>query len=228
MGNSSKEINQNIQVLAESVINNGYNTQSREFNTLVTILLPRIKGYMGSLVYDMEEVDDLTSITFLSICKHLKTYKPDYMFVTWSYSIARNVARDFKKTKAKGVEMISTDSSDDEPSSEFRTSGTSWNSVFGSCVGTTFDLSDAEMRDITDKEKIDNIGELYSVLMNFEESIDKDIFIHKEINRILIKDISEYYGISENTVKTKNYNFRRKLKNAIYSNHKSLSDVLYV
>ena len=229
MGVEKITIGEKIQLLADYVVSDDYNMKSTEFNTLVSLVLPNIKGYIQSISNNYDIVDDLTSETVEAMCKYIKSYKNDHKFITWSYGIARNKLRNHIKIEKKST-FIPIDNMlfdvDDNNDSEKTKIDESLFYTNNKIYLDKYVHDDYKSDDV--KSKL--IGNLYSTLMNIEESDDKDIFIHKEINNILVTDIAEFYNISPNTVKTKLYNFKGKLKKILKSDFKKnnyvLSDVI--
>jgi len=211
------EVNKKIQSLVEKVIEKDYDTRSRDFNKIISMMYPKIKGYINSKIYDKDEVDDLTSLAFEKICSSIRTYRTEYMFVTWVYSIAKNVVSEYKRNIITSkISIVSMDHiythSDDE--------STYSNRIENSTICLINDDHDI---------KVDNykLGEIYDILWNIEDSLEKNVFIHHYINGIMIKSIAQFYNLSENTVKTKLRNYRLMLNKKIKCNHIELSNVLY-
>lgn len=215
-----------IQRLADYVVSDGYNIKSREFNTLLSILLPKIKGYLHSVSFDHDSlvIEDLTSDTFESICKYINTYKADHKFITWSYSIAMHTL--IKSVKGKSNIDYERINDDDDQTSDYNAD---INFDFDTDAFSKLSLSEYIIKENDNiQEKNEAIGELYSILMNFDDSIDKDIFIHKEINKILEKDLAKHYNMNINTVKSKALYFKKKLANKINDNHNDILNVINI
>jgi RNA polymerase sigma factor (sigma-70 family) len=218
------ETNKKIQSLVEIVIENDYNTKSREFNKIISLLYPKIKGYINSKIYDIDEVDDLTSLTFEKICSSIRTYRTEFMFVTWVYSIAKYTISEYKRNIATSkISIVSLDSIDgeatyDQDNTPFKSYG---DNRYSNILVNSIKSFDCDFN--IDRN---NLGEIYQVLLTIEDSLEKSVFIHHYINGIMIKPIAEFYNLSENTIKTKLRNYRLMLNKKIKCNHICLSNVL--
>lgn len=214
-----------IQTLANFVVSDDYKIDSKEFNTLISILFPKIKSYIESISIDRNPyvIDELTSITFENVCKYITTYSTDYKFITWTHNIAKNVVFGSSKNEAKKqLQTVDLNISYIEGDYQYDNDDISLNEPT-SIVDSLFTVDEHYE---SDRKKV--LGELYSILIGFEDSIDKDIFIHKEINKIIEKDIAEHYNLNINTVKSKSLYFKKKLESEIKSKHNHILDVINI
>ncbi len=69
------------------------------------------------LTVGKEEAEDLTQETFMRIFRHRKEYRPEAKFITWLYSIVRNVARNaLRDRRRKPVVQLQEDSQEGQAS----------------------------------------------------------------------------------------------------------------
>ena len=207
--NTSTKNNQKIQVLVNEYINSDYKNENK-INSAISLIYPNIKSHIYNILsksshYDECAVDDITSDVFIKIHECINQYDTKFMFVTWAYSIARYTTYNYIKIRNK--------------------SGVKDNIIIDDIIDDGDLPTDLIYYGHDEDSKIKNFGEIYSVILNLEDSIEKSIFIHKVINGLLVKDISEMYNISQNTVKTKLFNYRKVLSNNIKNNHTSLLNV---
>jgi RNA polymerase sigma-70 factor, ECF subfamily len=71
------------------------------FETLFLRYKDKILSYQFGLVRDIEDARDLTQKTFMRAWEKLSTLQDESRFLPWLYTIARNVAYDYWRSKKK-------------------------------------------------------------------------------------------------------------------------------
>jgi len=73
--------------------------QEEAFPILLNRHLPSVYRLVFGLVLDKQVAEDVTQEVFIKAWKKIKSFKPEYSFKTWLFSIARNSAIDYLRQK---------------------------------------------------------------------------------------------------------------------------------
>ena len=158
------------------------------FNILVKQLQVQIYNLAVKMTGDKEEAKDLTQEVFLKVYKSFATYDKSVKITTWIYKIATNACIDYLRKK-KEVLMINEDQ---EIQIENR---------FYSLPDKA--LENKELKQLI-YSKIDLLPESYRMVV-----------ILKYINELTFEEIADILKQPVNTVKTKLYRAREKLRDSI-------------
>jgi RNA polymerase sigma-70 factor (ECF subfamily) len=86
------------------------------FEELVRRYQTRLRTFMRYLLQSEQQVEDLVQEVFLRIFRARKSYEPTARFATWVYRIARNVAKNARRSQARRKEVhVSSTTSDSQP-----------------------------------------------------------------------------------------------------------------
>ena len=73
----------------------------KAFDALFDRHAPAVRGYLGRLVGNPAQADDLTQTTFLSLVRARGRFLAGARFKPWLYAIATNAARDLKRRRGE-------------------------------------------------------------------------------------------------------------------------------
>lgn len=77
-----------------------------EFRVIIEKYQRRIKAYIGTFVgYHQEDIDDISSNTFIKVYVNLASYNPRLKFSSWVYRIAHNEAINYIKKNKKHLSV---------------------------------------------------------------------------------------------------------------------------
>jgi RNA polymerase sigma-70 factor (ECF subfamily) len=79
--------------------------QAAAFEELVRRYQGRLLTVMQNMVGSREQAEDLVQEVFLRVFRARRTYRPEAKFSTWLYTIANNVARNSRRSKARRREV---------------------------------------------------------------------------------------------------------------------------
>lgn len=77
----------------------------KAFDALFDRHAPAVRGYLGRLVGNPAQADDLTQATFLSLVRARGRFLPGARFKPWLYAIATNAARDWRRRKGEQLTL---------------------------------------------------------------------------------------------------------------------------
>lgn len=190
----NKQLNNEMQELAVK-INSGEFTE-RDRNRLAAIMYPKLKFFIWKFFNDQLETEEVLHNSLFKIFKGLESYKEDFRFTTWIYTIAKNEAL-LHRHKITNQIVVRLESLSTPPIVE--------------------DSSDSS---IEKEEYLNNLFSMTSLEMfSLPESIEKDILIDKEINQMKGNDIADKYQMNLNTVKTKIRKARKMLRDRVLENN---------
>lgn len=151
-------------------------------------------------VKDVEEAEDLTSITFQKIFANIKSFKPEYAFSTWLFNIAKNTAIDFLRKKQLDTKSI--DVTNDEEGNE---------------SGEVINVKDTEANP---EEKIvkSQKAELVRKALAKLAPKYKDVLKMRYFDGLSMEEIAEKLGIPVNTVKVNVFRAKSLLNKEIEPN----------
>ena len=150
---------------------------------------PRIRRYIGSLVHDPSEADDLTQEAFLRAYRSRDALREPQAQLTWLYRIATNVSVDRMRQRARqpavaGAETLEIDPADD-----------------GAAL-----------------HKVLEQGEMSHCIQEFLSALPDNyraVLMMADLQEMTGREIGELLGISVATVKIRLHRARQKLKAAI-------------
>lgn len=197
----NKQLNNEMQRLAELIISNNYTERDR--NRLASIMYPKLKYFIWKFFNNIEETDEALHNTLYKIFKNLHLYSTKYRFTTWIYTIAKNEAllhqHNLKIQFATSIDnlvkplIIPDDSMD------------------------TFEM----------EIYCDYLYKMTSIELNsLPDCIEKSILIDKEIHQMRGIEIANKYDMNLNTVKTKIRKARKMLREAVLSNNPEMEEHL--
>lgn len=186
----NKQLNNEMQELAEKI--NAGNYSERDRNKLASIMYPKLRYFIWKFFNDSTETEEVLHNTLYKIFKGLESYRPDYRFTTWIYTIAKNEAllHRHKLTNQLTVRLenltvpphVEDDAQNNLEKEEY--------------LGLLFALTQEEM-------------------FSMPDSIEKNILIDKEVHLMKGNDIADKYKMNLNTVKTKIRKARKMLRESV-------------
>lgn len=167
-----------------------------KFNNIINKYHKRILNYFYRFTFNQVDSEDLTQELFLRVFNNLKNYNPEYSFSTWIYTIAYNLAIDFKRIE-KHNPVLSFDGSTKEE-----------------------EIIRAETQD-NEYQKLNNLLEnkelevkAKNALMNLPEN-QKMAIILRIYEEKSYQEISEIMDISKSAVESLLFRARENLKNKL-------------
>lgn len=197
----NKQLNNEMQVLAEK-INSGKYTE-RDRNRLSSIMYPKLRFFIWKFFNDNIETEEVLHNTLFKIFKGLESYRADFRFTTWIYTIAKNEAllHRYNLTKHLTVRLESlTKSPIIEDTSAHNLEKEEY-------LQSLFSLTKDEMYDLP-------------------ECIEKEILIDKEVHQMKGNDIADKYQMNLNTVKTKIRKARKMLRERVLEKNPQMKEHL--
>ena len=88
------------------LIENFRNNDRRAATMLFEQLRKPLFGYLYRMCRDQHVAEDLLQETLLIIHSRIETFNPDYEFMPWAYTIARNKFLEFKRNQKKVVRIL--------------------------------------------------------------------------------------------------------------------------
>ena len=149
---------------------------------------PRIRRYIGGLVHDPTEAEDLTQDTFLKAYRSRDALRDPQAQMTWLYRIATNVSIDRMRRRARPP-MSDTEIEDLDPADE------------GAALHKVIEQS----------EMSHCIQEFLSALPDNYRAV----MLMADLQELSGREIAELLGVSLATVKIRLHRARQKLKAAI-------------
>lgn len=205
----NKLINDEIQVIAESLINqldqNGNdisNIDHKKTNKLVTLLIPKLKYQIWKSVNNKDDLNEILNQSIFKIYTRLSLYKPEFRFSTWVYKITSNEIISYYNSSSYSGNLPLFYSS--------MTNGTH--------VDDSLKFYNPEVLDF------DIVSAVNNEIDNLPEGIDKKVFIDTHYKKMKIKEIAIKYNICASTIKTKQRLTRKKLKIALYERFPTLEE----
>ena len=195
----NKALNDEMQELALKINSNDYTEKDR--NRLAAIMYPKLKFYINKFFNDPDETDEVLHNTLLKIFKGLGSYRDQFRFTTWIYTIAKNEAL-LHKHKITTQITVRLDNLVKQPNIEDTSSDTMEREVY--------------------------LENLYTAttqaMQNLPDCIEKSILIDKEVNQMKGNDIAEKYDMNLNTVKTKLRKARKMLRDCVLEMNPHMRD----
>lgn len=150
---------------------------------------PRIRRYIGSLVHDQSEAEDLTQDTFLRAYRSREALREPQAKMTWLYRIATNVSVDRMRQRARRPAVADTEIEEIDPPDE------------GAAL-----------------QKVIEQAEMSSCIQGFLSALPdnyRSVMMMADLQEMSGPEIAELLGISVATVKIRLHRARQKLKAAI-------------
>lgn len=198
----NKRLNNEMQELIEKILTTEYTERDR--NRLATIMYPKLQFFVGKFFnYDPIETEEALHNTMYKIWRGLDTYRSEYRFTTWIYTIARNEAllHKHKLTKQFNVRLDS--------------------------VLNHTQIEDPQNNSL---ERELYIKELYKYMLTelyaLPECVERSILIDRLINSKKGTEIAQKYNMNLNTVKTKIRKGRQVLKDLVLKNNPHMCENL--
>lgn len=190
----NKQLNDEMQQLAEKI--NGGNYTENDRNRLATIMYPKLKYFIWKFFNDQTETEEVLHNTLFKIFKGLESYRDDFRFTTWIYTIAKNEAL-LHKHKITNQVTVRLENLAKQPILE---DTATFNRDREDYLNDLFNMTKAEM-------------------LCLPECIEKEILIDKAINLMKGNDIAEKYQMNLNTVKTKIRKAKKMLRDRVLENN---------
>lgn len=190
----NKQLNDEMQELAEKINLGNYTEKDR--NRLATIMYPKLKYFIWKFFNDPIETEEVLHNTLFKIFKGLDSYRDDFRFTTWIYTIAKNEAL-LHKHKITSQITVRLENLVKQP-------------VIEDTAGSTLDREEYLHALFTMTQE-----EMFSM----PECIEKNILIDKTVNQMKGNDIAEKYKMNLNTVKTKIRKAKKMLRDRVLENN---------
>lgn len=197
----NRQLNDEMQVLAEKINSGDYTEPDR--NRLASIMYPKLKFFIWKFFNDDIETEEVLHNTLFKIFKGLESYREDFRFTTWIYTIAKNEAL-LHKHKITNQITVRLDNLTKQPIIEDTSSSTLEREEY---LNSLFSMTKTEM-------------------MALPECIEKSILIDKEVNQMKGNDIAEKYQMNLNTVKTKIRKAKKMLRDRVLENNPQMREHL--
>ncbi|MDW8281168.1 MAG: RNA polymerase sigma factor [Myxococcales bacterium] len=141
--------------------------------------------------------EDLTQETFLRVVKHARSYEQQARFVTWLYTMARNLCVDaLRRAKHRQAQSLDAPMHQQER---------------GALLDRIADGSPALDRRVITQELQQRLQQAIASLPEDQ----REVFLMREVANLQFKDIAAIIGISENTVKSRMRYALEKLREAL-------------
>ena len=79
----------------------------KSYKLLYKKVLPGLRNYLSKILHNNDDVDDIISLTMITIYKKIDTYDEHYQISTWIYKIAYNATLNLLKERNKKVYLSS-------------------------------------------------------------------------------------------------------------------------
>lgn len=159
---------------------------TRAFEILLTRHQRRIFNYCYRFVRNRAQANDLTQEAFLRVVKSAKRYRPEARFLTWLYTIARNLCIDaLRRASHRRHPSL------DQPRAGSDDTRTLGDKIAGHSPEGFGRTNASEIRDRLEEA----IGRL--------SDEQRDVFVMREFQRLPFKEIAEIVGVSEGTIKSR-------------------------
>jgi len=89
------------------------------FTELMTRYREPLRVFLIRLVQNLDDAEDLTSLSFEKAFRNLPHYRPDFTFSTWLFTIAKNTAIDFGRKRTLPTQPLQPKSANPEKIREF-------------------------------------------------------------------------------------------------------------
>ena len=197
----NKELNNEAQLLAETIVSGNYTERHR--NRLATIIYPKLKYFIWNFFNNTDETEEVLANTLLKIFKGISSYRGEYRFTTWIYTIARNEAL----LHQHNLRVQRTTSID--------------------TLLKPLDVKDDSAFNMSREEYIETLYSLtHTEMLAMPDSIEKSILIDTAINRMKGVELAEKYEMNLNTVKTKLRKARKILRESVLSKNPEMIEDL--
>ena len=100
----------------KELIDNALKGDQKAYANLMGHYKKSLKSYIGCIVHDRNDAEDLMVESFEKAFRKLDTYSPEFAFSTWLYRIAFNRSMDFLRKKK--IEKTDLNNHLNEPSTE--------------------------------------------------------------------------------------------------------------
>lgn len=150
---------------------------------------PRIRRYIGSIVHDQTEAEDLTQDAFLRAYRSREALRDPQAQLTWLYRIATNVSVDRMRQRARRPAIESAEAEEIDPPDE----------------GLAL-------------QKVIEQGEMSRCIQGFLSALPDNyraVMMMADLQEMSGREIAELLGISVATVKIRLHRARQKLRAAI-------------
>jgi RNA polymerase sigma-70 factor (ECF subfamily) len=87
-------------------------TSSAQFTRLWTGTLPKAAAFIGSMVHDVSDRDDVLQDTAVAAMSASERYNPERPFAAWVIGVARNQVRLYLRRKSKDPHLFDDDALD--------------------------------------------------------------------------------------------------------------------
>lgn len=87
-------------------------SSSAQFTRLWTATLPKVAAFVGSMVHEVSDRDDVLQDTAVAAMSAFDRYDPDRPFAAWVIGIARNQTRLYLRRKSKDPLLFDDDALD--------------------------------------------------------------------------------------------------------------------
>lgn len=87
-------------------------SSSAQFTRLWTGTLPKVAAFVGSMVHDVSDRDDVLQDTAVAAMSAFERYDPERPFAAWVIGVARNQIRLYLRRKSKDPHLFDDDALD--------------------------------------------------------------------------------------------------------------------
>ena len=190
----NKQLNNEMQTLAEKIKDGDYTERDR--NRLSSIMYPKLKFFIRKFFKDPDEAEEVLHNTLYKIFKGLASYRADFRFTTWIYTIAKNEAL-LHQHKLKVNFAVRLDNMLTPPIIEDTGLFNLEKEIY---MDSLYTMTHREMAELPD-------------------GIEKLILIDKDLNLMKGAEIAQKYEMNLNTVKTKIRKARKMLKDRVLAHN---------
>ncbi len=175
---STPAVEESDEVLMVRVAEGGVEAYEQLYHRYKNRILTFIHRYVG----DREWAEDLTHETFLKLYKNPRAFDPRNRFVTWLFTVARNLSIDFLRRR-KSVSPLTVNDGDDDSFS--------------------LELPDSDTTSPVDRALIRELEEnIQDVLMSLSDKL-REVFILCAIQGLSYEEVAQIVGCPAKTVSSR-------------------------
>lgn len=174
-----------------------------QFNLYYNKFKKPLFNYVNKMVRNKMETEDIVQNVFISLYKNINKIRNKESISFWIFKSARNeVYGYFRKLNHKNIVDFNENQDDNLDFSK------------NEIINNEFDLS-FDKNKVEEQIEYKEIKELIENELNKMNKEIKEIFILRELSGLSYKEIANLFGISEELVKSRLYETRKKLREKI-------------
>lgn len=174
-----------------------------EFNLYYNKYKKPLFNYVNKMVQNKMETEDIVQNVFISLYKNINKIRNKESISFWLFKSARNeVYGYFRKLNHKNIIDLNENQYDKPDFNE------------NEIINNNFNLS-ADKNSVEKEIEYKEIKELVENELNKMNKEMKEIFILRELSGLSYKEIANLIGISEELVKSRLFEIRKKLREKI-------------